>query len=290
MSANFTDRKIGIDGAVYDCLSDFLDAANMPKARIEENQEHADYWNQNRHGSVWMGLPNGTLSSTAGVTELIRSGWQDGLQRVNDSLGSIAPDIAQPLDLRRKTVWGEQGDELDIHRVYCGQLASAWRKQARPARRSVRHISLGVDCLILGNISAEVLFWRGAAVIRLCDLLTEFGYIVSVVSGFRGRTVQGHENLDCVVTVKQPDQPVSLSDLAACTALPAFFRSVGHRWIAIHAARISGSSGVHARGVNLTMADYVASGSITSLASASTWILDVVAKINSTETIGGDSD
>lgn len=290
MSAAYTDPAVGVNGARYNCVSDFLDAATIAKPRNSDNQIICDLWdNGHSHKREWLGVPKGSGLGTSAIVELVRNGWTEGLARINDTLGQIAPDIAAPLDLRRRLVWGDAGDEIDIHRVYSGQLQTAWRKSARSARRTLRHVSLAVDVLCGGKLDADVLFWRGAALVRLVDLLQEYGYIVSVMAGFCGQTF-GNENVDCRITIKQPDQPVTLVDLAACTALPAFFRSIGHRWIPVHCNALSGNSGILVGALPADAADYLAGNRICSLQTASDWIKAVVAKINSTESTELDND
>jgi hypothetical protein len=114
-----------------------------------------------------------------------------------------------------------------MQRVWQGQLDTAWRRVAKPLGMGPKRVRVVVDSIASGGEDEAKMRWRGVAAMKLADALINAGYSVQVESAFKG-----HDDGDWVarVIVKEYTAPLDLSSLAATTALPAFFRALGHDW------------------------------------------------------------
>lgn len=173
------------------------------------------------NSSKWYGVTPGQIVGT------LRDGWTEGAARLSE-LSEHVLSASSAESIRRQIVRGSEGDDLDIHRVYCGGLDTAWTKRKRASRTAPPTITL---VSILGcafSIEADRLFWRGAAMAKLSDILQEAGYnveILAVLAAFGlcksqdARSLVGH-----VIPVKRADMPLDICSVATTICLPGFWR------------------------------------------------------------------
>jgi hypothetical protein len=166
----------------------------------------------------WYGAP-----SRAVLAERLSQGWPEGVER----LMALATREINPTSIRRRRERADQGAELDIHAVYRGDLSRAWTRSRRKASSGVRNLSLIVDLAANCDVTADQLFWRGAAALRLTAALTDAGYNVGIFGAASGTNADTEGTVDyCqIVSIKDPDQPLDMDRLAALTAMPGFFRT-----------------------------------------------------------------
>lgn len=184
----------------------------------------------------WFGAPSATHAANR-VTE----GWPEGAEKVFANLADL--DVAIPASIRRKTVRAEQGDELDIHTVYRGDLNHAWSSRRRKHTRSKKVVRILAQSNLLAAMSVEQLFWRGAAVVKLSDLLTEAGYSVEII-GFTATCMLEGENAEFLVTfpLKEAEEPLNCEKLAGVLCNAGFHRIYGFR---AYGALYPSQSGIH---------------------------------------------
>lgn len=212
-----------VDIGIFPTMQDLMAAALTSKSSL------LDYWGVG-HRAGWYGLEpefKGGKMTMQGVCDLLGKGWERGLLRMQESMDKLRNVEVRPLSIKRRNTWQDQGDTLDIHRVYSGQLDRAWQKCKRRPLAGTRNITLVCDTIESGGNDAETMFWRGAAVVTLADKLTAAGYNVEVVSAWTGRM---SSLVICHVTVKQSWQPLDIPTLTAAVACPAYFRCIGHCW------------------------------------------------------------
>lgn|SRR5574337_186059 len=151
------------------------------------------------------------------LDEWLRHGWPEGAKR----LAELRTDVLNaPRSIKRARVRSDQGDTLDIHAVYRSDLQHAWERTQREPRAAPRVVRLVPVVTGVNQQEPEQFFWRGAAIAKLADLLTEAGYAVEVQAAVispkaceqRDRTgwQAGH-----TVMLKQSTAPLDLSNLAA---------------------------------------------------------------------------
>ena len=231
--------------ADYDDVASFLESAAMRPARHSLNQDAVDDYHTGGRAArgarggqaAWTGLNDNELGVTSfdGVARIARQGWPRGLQRLQAALGALAPDMAPPRDVKRRLRWADQGDMLDMQRVYCGQLDSAWRKTARTECRAPRRITLAANCNIQAAAPSDWLFWRGAAVARAAELLEDAGFSVRILYVYSGRNDETGEDSVASVCIKAFGAPIDLLGIASTLCLPAFTRVLAFAWRASHA-------------------------------------------------------
>ena len=225
----------------------------------------------------WYGIKGGP----EGVRKAIKSGWKDGVNRMMANMDSISGDL-KATSIRRVLHRGSAGDELDIHRVYSGSLGDAWisRKRTRRSAPQVIQIAcnLGIDC----RQEADELFWRGAAVLKLADLLTEAGYAVELVAYTSSNRVnEKGDDLDLCVTVKQSDSPLDLNSMASTFCLAGFPRmAMLSKMAEVQSGKVADGFGTPADRVPEHCQDaIVCPRSITNKNKAIFWLEEQIAKL-----------
>ena len=192
--------------------------------KIETNRSYAMHkaaGGEPDAGESWLGAPD-----IKTLNERLTRGWPEGVEK----LQQIATREIDPVSIRRRRVRGDQGDELDMQAVYRGDLSRAWTRTRRQARAGAsRTITLVCNLGDSAGISASQLYWRGAAVLKLAEALTQAGYGVGIYGAISTLRASDDDTVDgCqFVEIKATDSPLDLSQLAALTAMPGWFRTRG---------------------------------------------------------------
>lgn len=175
-------------------------------------------------GPRWWG---GGAADRHQCERLINTGWDAGAKRLDDlTEGYIATRSAT--DIKRRLIQDDHGDEIDIHKVYGGDLDHAWSRKSRKQRFAPPVITLVAP--IGGNCSKtpEELFWRGAAVAKLCDLLSTAGYNVEIIASCCAYGLVGSGDKRSlygdIVQIKESSQPLDLAGVASTICYPGFMR------------------------------------------------------------------
>jgi len=193
----------------------------------------------------------GSVDTVEKADTLLNEGWQEGAKRIESFAQELNVDaeISAAFEnlpsARRKLTWQDKGEEIDMGRVYCGQLETAWRGSKRRAG-GVRAISLIMQQGGNGSCNDEALFWNGAAGVVLAQLLEENGYAVELICVDATRycrkalvdqktgkqspdTDQAHSQHYTVqmVRCKRREDPMSLDAIAGVACLAGVFRSHG---------------------------------------------------------------
>ena len=150
--------------------------------------------------------------------------WPEGLARMREEL-DLMVDVPIPHSIKRRSVWGDQGDTLDIHRVYSGQLDRAWRRTVRRTRPASQSIVIITPLTIARANHADKAFWCGAAVIKLSDVLTQAGYNVSIIGMHSTASAVSNNRAFDSVVVKQAEAPLDVEALVASIAFAGFMRT-----------------------------------------------------------------
>lgn len=184
----------------------------------------------------WYGSTN-----LAQIFERVNNGWAEGADTIHELSESLSLEVPKPRSIRRRNIRSDAGDWLDIHRVYAGELSTAWTRPVRRAVNGSRVITLVAS--MQGNVSAKqhIFFWRAAAALCLADMLTEAGYNVRVVSEYKVDS-QGSGILQHRVTVKDALSPLDLNGLAATVGLAGFKRSWGFMAVKQHIELLGGKN------------------------------------------------
>lgn len=220
----------------FESISEYMD--------LRPSSHNADFWrNYTGYGQSikWFGIDGGI-----GVTlKTIRVGWEDGLRKVEESMRSIT--VPPSTGLRRRTVRGDHGDELDIHRVNNGQFDTAWTRRARRnAAFGHAQKTIFVPLSVNSVIDSSVLFWRGAAAVILADALVANGYSVEIVGMCASNSIDMGNRFDVSDTfiIKSHDMPLDRTELATAACLAGFYRIHGFKAWVSHDFKVRNSLGV----------------------------------------------
>lgn len=222
-------------------LKEYVDEIKNGKCHNARNKAYRDSFHAKNHEHGWMGLEDfakESESSTNATLRAIEEGWPQGVKLMGGTSSLI--DLPIPRSIRRRMAWTDHGDEIEMQRVWAGNIDQAWRRSIRMDSVGPQRVRILVDSIASGAMDAETMAWRGIAAMRLCDLLTDAGYNVQVESVFTGRADGKYYHLS--VTVKEYQAPLDLASLSATTALPSFFRALGHEWHYIAAPKSIGEN------------------------------------------------
>jgi hypothetical protein len=267
-------------------LGDYVALISAGKCVNPANESSLKSWRE-QAGHGWCGTGTAMKEGetpTQTTLRLIREGWDEGVKLMDSVAGSV--EIPTPLSIRRRNVWSDQGDEVEMQRVWQGQLDTAWRRVAKPLGMGPKRVRVVIDSIASGGLDEEKMRWRGVAAMKLADALINAGYSVQVESAFKGTD---DEEWVARVIVKEYTAPLDLSSLAATTALPAFFRALGHDWHFIPSKRRIRDVGYGVSTLNKDdVADsgdeapiFLASQKLTTDAKAAEWVAECVKELQS---------
>jgi hypothetical protein len=226
---------------------DSLTAACAVRPSAKNARKFAD--TQGNRGEHWYGPEtNGTADGTAA---LYRGGWIDGARRIAEM--PVAVNVP-PTSVRRRRVWADQGDTVDMPRVYAGNLDTAWQATRRQQRVTTRRVTIVTPISIMCNQSIDQLYPRGAAALKLADVLSEAGYSVAIVATVAVSNIEESGealHLCHSIDIKAPDQHLDMATLAAIMAHPGFFRTAGFAMVCSAERKVCGSLGTKDHGNRL---------------------------------------
>lgn len=182
-------------------------------------------------GMKWSGLDKNEHRQgeklAVAQARLYAEGWPRGLQMLQGLLDSFSDALPAPRSVRRRRTWGDQGDSVDMGRVWSGDLSRAWSRTAAREVRCASVATIYINASLSANQPQQVAFWRGAAGVVLADILTRAGYSVEIYACTTMRGTDARTTKDAAVTLalaKAAGAPLDLSALAAICS-PAATRS-----------------------------------------------------------------
>lgn len=164
------------------------------------------------------------------VQKYVRDGWPEGLERLRNTLGSVK---LPPLpSLRRTKSRGDMGDEVDMQRIWSGDLSQAWsRMESRDTMGRPVNATLVVN--IGGNYhqTAERMFWTGATAAALCEAFRKSGRSCKILAVMptEGLVADPWRNTLIEVPVQEYGRAVAMETIASMLCLTGTFRHYGFR-------------------------------------------------------------
>ena len=193
------------------------------------NEEH--WWHHSRTLSFnrnWFG-GIGSISEAKGILE---NGWPEGsakILKLQEQIEEIPENLPKVKNRRRRQCWANDGETLDIDRAMVGQWDSAYRSTYREM------VDGNQKCVTLvcgwgGNFvcSAEDLFWSGAVMLVLSDILEKSGYSVKLVAASKICHYFYNYSLTRVM-IKDHGEPLQIDGLAGILCHASAFRIFGFR-------------------------------------------------------------
>ncbi len=219
-----------------------LDVGELPDLKnhpvIPQNQEIADRltlaWGMRERRSTGPIEPFNTdkafylgrLRDIYSVDKRLQKGWKDGSDKALALADGLMDQITQPLSIRRKLRWSDNGDEFDRERLNDGHFDACWRTTHRQIAVAIPVITIamswGANCMT----SHDEFFWSGAAALALCRVLEYAGYQTSLTAIEPTRFGGGGAQAMCV-TVKSAGEYMRSDALASVICMGATFRTYG---------------------------------------------------------------
>lgn len=169
----------------------------------------------------------GGLRSWAEFDALLTQGWPVGAEKATALKQEILAEIPPPKSHRRRQRWADEGDDLDIHRVISGQLDTAWRSMRRRDDQAPRVVTIAAQVGGNAMVRPDQMFWQGAALLALTDLLEDAGYRVAVRGVAASVIPNGRHNILLSWNVKEPHEPVRADEVVVPLAHAGAFRIGG---------------------------------------------------------------
>jgi hypothetical protein len=178
------------------------------------------------HPPDWFG---GTRSLDQ-LVSYVREGWKDGAAKLSDMGKSLGIEVPPAATIRRRPVWSADGDSLDVDRALAGQWDSAYRVAKRAQSRGTPIVELVSGWGFPHGYSADQLFWSGAAMLVLTDILEEAGYRVRLVAcALTEQGDRGTHYLAQKIVVKEPQEGLRIDALAGVLCHAGVYRTFAFR-------------------------------------------------------------
>ena len=203
------------------------EVAALPKSgSTKKNQE---LWESvsspDRSGSGWTEWWGPNKEVVSDVLNYSDNGWVWGAEKIEKLADQISIPVLETV--KRKLTRGPEGDYLDIHQVYRGNISNAWTKKRRTSTRGPKRFQLvtklGANC----GTSGEKLFWRGVACLALAKAIIEAGHAVEIIaySTTKSCFITGNQDHEMVtINVKPFNMALDMESLATTTCLSGFYR------------------------------------------------------------------
>jgi len=218
----------------FDSATELLDFdfASTPYG-MEGKSEHLQ-GGYNPRGGSWLGKTN---SNNEDVITKSLVGDRDILPYLQDKIDKLAAienaslkeSVQSIQQIKRKRTFSDQGDELDIEKVYNGQLDTAWSKTVRIEQDSKHKlVTLFIQNGGTAKKDANDSFWRSAIAVLLCQKLVAAGKSVKIIVGnaSEGALVGTSKLQTSSIVIKQYNETLTMERLAAMTHL-GFYRTFG---------------------------------------------------------------
>lgn len=207
----------------FDSLDEFVGALKSPYVNARNEAHDFDSWIT--RGWLCADRPHLTRRREM-AREFEKPLFPQGVERIEALLSGIV--VPAPRSIRRRMTRGDHGDELDIQRVWQGDLDNAWTRAQRQVAMSPSRILIQSSIGCNANDDNARVAWRGVAAIALCDALTAAGYTVCLRAVYRGclpsksGTREGLVNYD--VAIKNAADPLDVHKAACLIASTLLFR------------------------------------------------------------------
>lgn len=215
--------------AEFDSLSQYVAAAAV-RAESHNARSQAEYFEASQHNEKWHGIATDEATGegqVAFMARMLHDGWPRGVSMLERLAADIAPP-APPVNLRRRRAHGDQGDSVDMGRVWSGDLSRAWSRTTRTTARAPRNYTIHINPSQPWFDDAQCMVWRSVAGLILADMLTTAGYSVEIrLTVGTAHAVKKPDKTALLhsAIVKPAGAPLDLQTLAA-VAHPLMVRAV----------------------------------------------------------------
>lgn len=215
--------------ATYDTVADMVRACDNASEQNAENPDAKRRTADERASSfrtdhAWYGD-----SSFENVVAMVTTtGWRSGLDKARKNLEITNGYVPRVAAIKPILTWTDHGDDIEIDKVYSGELETAWRgKKKKKIASGAKLITVAIQFDALAYRSAEDFFWRGAVAAVVADALESAGYRVKILAYQHDRKSFGEKNYCSTIGLKDHREPLELEKLIAVTGHVGAFRWLG---------------------------------------------------------------
>lgn len=195
----------------------------------KKNEEKAKSFLRRCSGS-WYGSG---ISSIRDINKMCNQGWKYGERQVDKLLHNVTPLIPRVKRLRRKLRRSDQGDEVDIHAVWSGNLDRAWSVAKRTeAIEGIRKAEIWLQPGANASVSAKDMVYGALAAVVLAESFIKQNISVKVgladyairASFGSGDSWSNSKDMLLTQTLKDFDAPLNRRELVLMSH-PGFYRT-----------------------------------------------------------------
>jgi hypothetical protein len=227
-------------------------AALATEAAAPTNDANRAHWEAARDGLLFRAQGagwHGDASSPADVSALLADGWREGGERALALAADLTANLSPARSIRRRQCWADDGDALDVDRLWAGQVDTMWRTSRREATAGVSTLRIALAWGANYTTTAADMFWPGAAALALADLAEAAGYRAEVVALAPTLAQRGRKSWNLTaVTAKEADEPLRPDALAAVLAHAGVYRYFGILSICAQRYDVGGNYGASLAG------------------------------------------
>jgi hypothetical protein len=151
--------------------------------------------------------------------------FEPGVTQVSELAAQLSAPT--PVSRRRKPIRAAEGDELDMGRVWQGDLEHAWRNTKREQSVGPSRVLVAVQINAHAGVSAERLAWRGATALAYTNALLDAGFAVELIACTRNDLLDDtRTHYSCDVTLLPAGGQLDIHKLASLVASGLLFRGV----------------------------------------------------------------
>jgi hypothetical protein len=155
------------------------------------------------------------------TVKLFTEGWAHGGEIIRNIAEEIRPHLPTPKDLRRMIAYRDSGDELEVERMYSGNLDRMWRTRKRRWAPTDTTVTVASHyCTV--SMEPEEAILSGAVGVALAYLLEQYGYRVEILGiltvnpyGDKYRYQKHPQTQVAIAHLKGPHQALQLDYIAA---------------------------------------------------------------------------
>lgn len=208
----------------FDSLTEIKNHHRSAKsAKVNHTQDSSDYRTPaiTDHSPNWFGV-----NTQEEWRDTMDNGYTDGVELINRLSKTL--NIPPLPSARRRKSREDQGDFLDIHAVYAGNLSRAWERTRRRTKNAPSQITIIHNMSVSGSIMPDEYQWRGATMLAIASALEEAGHSVEIIGVMYNENIfTSNSNRKQVVQfpIKNFHTPINISALATTAVLVGFYRS-----------------------------------------------------------------
>lgn len=217
----------------FESMDDLIQAKRVAFAN-EENARHQFTRDPGQGSYRWICADRDARTNDDVCRHLAAQTFPAGVARVEELAATF--NAPAPMSRRRKPCRADYGDDLDMSRVWQGDLENAWRTMRREQTVGPSRILIAINIAGSVNIRAEALAYRGAAAFALATSLLDAGYVVSIVACAHTTLNDGSNTpYNAEVSLLQPGGVFDIHKLCSLVASALLFRGV----LIDHSLRVS---------------------------------------------------